>query len=81
MKSVSGVGVRELADAQLRQIAEYAGRRYLEVERGLRGKQCLQRFRQTRPTTSSPTRRRSPPAGPGVLTPRAAEVRQGAGFQ
>ncbi|MDQ3521485.1 MAG: hypothetical protein M3434_03995 [Gemmatimonadota bacterium] len=45
MKSVSGVGVRELTDAQLRQVAEYAARRYLEVERGLRGKQCLQRFR------------------------------------
>lgn len=39
------MGVRELTDAQLRQVAEYAARRYLEVERGLRGKQCLQRFR------------------------------------
>ncbi len=36
--------VRDFTDAQLRLVVEYVARRYLEVERGLRGKQCLRRF-------------------------------------
>jgi hypothetical protein len=35
---------REFTDDELRQVAEYVARRYLEVERGLRGRQCLRRF-------------------------------------
>ena len=35
---------RDFTDAQLRQVVEYVARRFLEVERGLRGKQCLRRF-------------------------------------
>ncbi len=33
---------KNFTDAELRQVAEYVARRYLEVERGLRGKECLQ---------------------------------------
>ncbi len=35
---------RVFTDAQLRQVVEYVARRYLEVERGLRDKQCLRRL-------------------------------------
>ena len=35
---------RDFTDAELRQVAEFVARRYLEVERGLRGKECLRLF-------------------------------------
>ena len=35
---------REFTDAELKLVAEFVAHRYLEVERGLRGKECLMRF-------------------------------------
>lgn len=35
---------RNFTDAELQQVAEYVALRYLEVERGLRGKECLRHF-------------------------------------
>lgn len=35
---------REFTDAELKLVAEFVAHRYLEVERGLRGKECLKRF-------------------------------------
>ncbi len=35
---------REFTDTELKLVAEFVAHRYLEVERGLRGKECLKRF-------------------------------------
>lgn len=35
---------KDLTDEELEHVAVYIARRYLEVERGLRGKECLQRY-------------------------------------